>query len=126
MIKKYKGFKAFSGLMFSVMIMLIIFDFIDYEFTWSLDFVFPSFLILMGVVLFIKILIGKKSWKKHYDVHVYILLLNVLMIVLLLFGVIESNVLIIVTYSIIASAVVINRIKMGKSYEKNIRKFTHL
>lgn len=126
MIKKHRGFKAFSGIVVSVLIMLLIFDFIDFEFTWSLDFVFPSFLIFMGVILLAMILVRKKSWRKHYDIHVYILLLNILMIILLLFGIIESNVMVIVTYSVIIATVIIIRLKVGKSYRKNIDKFTHL
>lgn len=125
-IRKHKGFKAFSGIVLSVLIMLLIFDFIDFEFTWSLDFVFPSSLIFLSVVLLVKILIGKKSWVKHYDIHVYILMLNILMIILLLFGIIESNVMVIVTYSIMAATVIIIRLRVGKSYDKNIDKFTHL
>lgn len=126
MIRKFRGFKAFSGIVFSVLIMLLIFDLTDLEFNWSLDFVFPSFLIFMGVLQLILIFVRKRSWKKHYDVHVYIFLLNILMFILLLLGVIESNTLVIVTYCIIVSTVIIIRIKVGKSYDKNIDKFTHL
>lgn len=125
-IRKYRGFKAFSGIILSVLIMLLIFDFVDLKFTWSLDFVFPSFLIFMDVLLLLKVLLAKKSWTKHYDIHIYIILLNILMIALLFFGVIESNVMVIVTYSIIAVTVIITRIRVGKNYHKDIDKFTHL
>jgi len=124
--KRYRGFKAFSAFMFAVMIMLLIFDFEDSEFTWSLDYVFPSFLIAIGVIQFILIMFRRKSWKKNYDIHVYVLLLNILMVLLLLFGVIESSVLVIVTYSIIVATMIVIRIRVGKSYGKNIDKFTHL
>lgn len=124
-IRKHRGFRAVVGILAAVMVMLLIFDFIDYEFTWSLDFAFPSFLIFVTVWLFLMILVKKKSWKKHYDLHVYAMLLNVLMVLLLLFGVIESSVLVIVTYSILMVTVMVIRLRVGSSYRKNIEKFTH-
>jgi hypothetical protein len=124
-LKHYRGFKAFSGIVFSVLVMLLVFDFKDFDFTWSLDYVFPSVMIFLSVILLIMIFIRKHSWKKHYDLHFYILMLNILMIVLLFFGIIQSNVLIIVTYSIILMSVIIIRLKVGKHYKKDIDKFTH-
>lgn len=124
-LRKYKGFKAFSGIMFSILLMLIVFDFKDFEFTWSLDYVFPGFLIFMSLVLLVMILIRKSSWQKHYDLHIYLLLLNILMIILMVFNIITTNLIVLITYSILVASVVIIRLRVGKKYSEDINKFTH-
>lgn len=124
-LRKYKGFKAFSGLMFSILLMLLVFDFKDFEFTWSLDYVFPGFLIFMSVLLALMILIKKSSWQKHHDVHVYLFLLNILMIILMFLGIIKSNILVYITYGILVLSVIAIRLRIGKKYSENINKFTH-
>ncbi|MBI9013117.1 MAG: hypothetical protein JEZ08_12865 [Clostridiales bacterium] len=124
-LKSYRGFKAFSGVMFSILLMLIVFDFKDFEFTWSLDYVFPGMLIFMSVIFLFMILTKKSSWRKHHDIHVYLLLLNLLMIILMFMNIITTNIVVIITYGILVASVIIIRLKVGGKYKEDIDKFTH-
>lgn len=124
-LKSYNGFRAFIGVMFSILLMLIVFDFKDFEFTWSLDYVFPGMLIFMSVVFLFMILAKKSSWQKHHDIHVYLLLLNLLMIILMLMNIITTNLVVIITYGILVASVIIIRLRVGGKYKEDIDKFTH-
>lgn len=126
MIKKYSGFKAITGLAVSIMLMLLLFDFSDFNFTWSLDYVLPSFLIALTTLMGIIVLIRKNKWANYYGMHTYFILVSLLMGGLMIFGVIESIVLGIVTLSIFLATLIAIWIRVGKNYHRNLIKFMHL
>ncbi len=126
MLKKYKGFKAITGFMFSVMFMLLLFDFADRSFTWSLDYVLPSFLIFLTTLMVGIVLFKKKKWSSYYSMHSYFILLSMLIGGFMIFGVMESMVMGIVTLSIFAASLIAIWIRVGKSYHRNILKFIHI
>lgn len=126
MFKKYKGFRALCGFTFSVMFMLLIFDFVDQTFTWSLDYVLPSFLIFLTTLMVGIVLFRKKKWSNYYSMHIYLMLISFLIGGLMIFGVMESIVMGIVTLSIFAASLIAIWIRVGKNYHRNLLKFIHI
>lgn len=125
-IKKSQGFKRICGLFLAIMMMLMVFDFADLSFTWSLNYVLPSFLIFIMITFMITVYVRKKTWHNNYDTHMYILMVNALMTLLMFIGIITFVPLVIVTLSFAIATMVLIRFKVGKKYERNIIKFIHI
>jgi len=125
-INKSRGFKRVCGLFVSVMTMLLMFDLVDLSFSWSLDYVLPSFLIFLMITFMLTVLIRKKTWTTNYDTHMYLLMINVLMAILMFIGIITSVPLVIITLSLALGTMITIRFKVGKKYERNIGKFMHI
>lgn len=126
MYRTQKGFKKVCGLLFSVFLLLIALDLKDLSFTWSLDYVLPSFLLFVMVTLLFSIVLKKKNWDKHYDTHMYTLLISIAMTAMMLLGIISSVPLVTITLIIAGLSMVIIRLRVGKTYRKNIMKFIHI
>jgi len=125
-IKKSQGFKRICGLFVSIMMMLMVFDFADHSFTWSLNYVLPSFLIFIMISFMITVYVRKKTWHNNYDTHMYILMMNALMTVLMFIGIITFVPLVVITLSFAIATMVLIRFKVGNKYERNIIKFMHI
>ncbi|MBI9012162.1 MAG: hypothetical protein JEZ08_07985 [Clostridiales bacterium] len=126
MYKKSRGFKRVCGMFISLLFMLIVFDFVDLNFTWSLDYVFPSFLLFIMITLILTVLFRKKTWINNYDTHMYTLMISVLMMGLMFLGIITSVPLVIVTLSFAVLSMIVIRLRVGNRYERNIGKFMHI
>ena len=126
MFKKYKGFRMICGLTFSIMFLLFIIDFVDQNVTWSLDYVLPSFMIFLTTLMFTLVLFKKRKWSNYYSMHVYFILLSLIIGAMMVFGIMESIVMGIVTLSIFATTLIAIWIRVGKNYHRNLLKFIHL
>jgi len=125
-VKKYRGFKALFALFSSVLVMLLMFDMADFKLTWSLSYVFPSFIIAITSLMFLIILVRKKKWHQYYSMHSYLIMVNLLVGLLMILGFMQSIVLGIVTLSIFAASLIAIWIRVGKKYYRNLFRFIHV
>lgn len=124
--KKYRGYKLITAFMVSLMAILLLFDFADRTISWSLSYVMPSFFIFLTTLMVVIVLIRKRKWNNYYSMHIYFIITALAIGLFMIFGLMESLVMGIVTLSIFAASLIAIWIRVGKHYHRSILKFIHI
>lgn len=125
-LKKHKGFKAISGLHMALLIMVTLIDLGDLKLTWALNYVMPAFFITLSLLMFIMVMVEKKSWKTNDTLHLYFITTAMAMVTFLIQGIMDAWLLAIVSLSIFIVSLLAIWLRVGRAYHQSILKHLHM
>lgn len=125
-LKKFKGYKAVCAITFALMLMMLQFDAINLDLSWSIDYVIPSLFMFLVTLKFIIVMVKKHKWAHYDQIHILFIAFSIVMAILMIVGLIEAIIMGSITLAIFAASLVAIWIRVGRKYYRSLLKFIHV
>lgn len=126
MKKDLTGFDKINEMRISLIGVIICYDLLDLEISWSLSIVLPIMMIILTTVLTILILVNKHAWDMYYQNHMYFIIIILLLTGLCMIGYLQFNFLLVNAMIFTGLSILIVFLKYGRDYVIKLKHFSHL
>lgn len=124
--KKMSVFNKMNEMMVTLVSIVICYDLLDYNISWSLTIVLPMMIMIISSLLTLLIVLKTKGWELYYHNHMYTVVTMLLLLLFCITGLIQFNSLLLSAVLVTGLSMTFIYIKIGKDYINKLKHFSHL